>query len=77
MDKGYDSNALINEIKKQGATSVIPPRRNRKLQREYDAHTYKERHLVECFIGKIKHFRRMFSRFDKMADIFLTPTMFK
>jgi len=70
-DKGYDSNALINEIKKQGATPVIPPRRNRKVQREYDAHTYKERHLVECFIGKIKHFRRVFSRFDKMADTFL------
>ena len=44
---------------------------NRKVQREYDKHIYKERHLIECFFGKIKYFRRIFSRFDKAPTTFL------
>lgn len=51
--------------------AVIPPRTNRKEQREYDTHLYQERHVVECFIGKIKHYRRVFSRFDKLASRYL------
>ena len=47
--------------------AVIPPRRNRRERREIDRHLYKERHLIECFIGKAKHFRRICSRFDKLA----------
>jgi transposase len=70
-DKGYDSNALIEAIEKNGSSQVIPPKKNRKIQREYDSHVYKERHLIECFFGKIKHFRRVFSRFDKTANIFM------
>ena len=48
-----------------GAVSVIPPRANRRESRPYDVQLYKEKHLVECFINKIKHYRRIFSRFDK------------
>jgi len=70
-DKAYDSNALIEAIGKNDSTPVIPPKMNRKVQREYDFHVYKERHLVECFFGKIKHFRRVFSRFDKTAGVFI------
>ncbi len=44
--------------------SVEPPH-------DYDHHLYKERHLVECFINKIKHYRRIFSRFDKLAQRYL------
>ena len=51
--------------------TVIPPKKNRKTQREYDLHVYKERHLIECFFGKIKHFRRVFSGFDKTAQAFM------
>lgn len=69
-DKGYDSNALIEQIQAQNCIPVIPPRSNRKTPREYDKHLYKERHLVECFFNKIKHFRRIFSRFDKKASSF-------
>ncbi|MFL6331948.1 MAG: IS5/IS1182 family transposase, partial [Pyrinomonadaceae bacterium] len=39
--------------------------------REYDRHLYRERHLVECFIGKIKHYRRVFSRFEKLSKNYL------
>jgi transposase len=70
-DKGYDSQAFIDCIQAKACTPVIPPKRNRKIQRLYDQHLYKERHLIECFFGKIKHFRRIFSRFDKAANTFL------
>jgi transposase len=71
-DTGYDSAAFIKSIKEQGSEAVIPPRRNRKEQREIDRHAYKERHLIECFIGKVKHYRRIFSRFDKLANRYLS-----
>ena len=71
-DKGYDSNTLILNLEKQKCVTVIPPKKNRKVQREYDKHIYKERHLIECFFGKIKHFRRIFARFDKTASVFLS-----
>lgn len=70
-DKGYDSKQFIEQIDKQQCRPVISPRSNRKDPREYDHHLYKERHLVECFFNKIKHFRRVFSRFDKKASSFM------
>ena len=70
-DKGYDANFLISQIENQKCTPVIPPRSSRKTPREYDDHVYKERHLIECFFGKIKNFRRVFSRFDKKASSFM------
>jgi transposase len=71
-DTSYDSADFIKSIKEQGAEAVIPPRRNRTEQREIDRHTYKERHLVECFIGKVKYYRRIFSRFDKLANRYMS-----
>lgn len=70
-DKGYDSQALIDQLENQNCLPVIPPRSNRKTPREYDKHLYKERHLIECFFNKIKHFRRVFSRFDKSASAYM------
>lgn len=68
-DKGYDSDAFLNSI---SPNSCIPPRRSRLFKRNYDKHLYKERHVVECFFGKIKHFRRVFSRYDKTASSYLS-----
>jgi transposase len=70
-DKAYDADPLIDLIEDMGAIPVIPARKNRTEPRHYDAHLYKERHLVECFINKIKWYRRIFSRFDKLASRFL------
>ncbi len=70
-DKGYDSNNFIKTLQKHNCAITIPPKRNRKIKRDYDSDHYKERHLIECFFGKIKHFRRIFSRFDKSPAIFL------
>lgn len=70
-DKSYDAQPFLELIEGRGAIPVIPPRANRREPREYDKHLYKERHLVECFIGKIKHYRRIFSRFEKLAVRYL------
>ncbi len=70
-DRSYDADDFLQLIIDSGAIPVIPPRKNRVEQRDYDTHLYKERHLVECFIGKIKHYRRIFSRFEKLAHRFL------
>ena len=67
-DKGYDSQEFREHILALGMTAVIPPRSNRKEPAGYDRHLYRERHLVECFINKIKHYRRIFSRFEKLDD---------
>lgn len=69
-DKGYDSNAFIEHLSRISCTPVIPPRKNRKAPRDYDEELYRERHLIECFFGKIKHFRRIFSRFEKSALVY-------
>lgn len=66
-DKGYDSKAFLQAIAAQAAEANIPARKSRIEPRAYDAHLYKERHLVECFINKIKWFRRIFTRYDKLA----------
>ena len=71
-DKGYDANDFINQIEAQNALVVIPSKANRKEQRTIDEHLYKERHLIENQIGKLKHFRRVFSRFDKLAKNYLS-----
>ncbi len=55
-----------------GTAVIIPSRINRKEQREIDTHLYKERHLIDDQIGKLKHFRRVFSRFDKLAKNYLS-----
>ena len=69
-DKAYDADRFIALVMKQGSEPVIPSRSNRLEQREFDRHLYKERHLVECFFAKIKAFRRISTRYDKLAVTF-------
>lgn len=70
-DRSYDSDDFVQFIITNGAIPVIPPRSNRKALRDYDEYLYQERHLVECFINKIKHYRRIFSRFEKLDSRYL------
>lgn len=65
-DRSYDSDDFLKLICTHEAQAVIPPRANRRLQREYDTERYRERNLVERFVNKIKQYRRVFSRFDKL-----------
>jgi len=71
-DRGYDADGTLAYIEQQlHATATIPPKQSRVVPRDCDYVAYKERHLIECFIGKLKYFRRVFSRFDKYARRFL------
>jgi transposase len=73
-DRGYAAQAFYDWVVAQEMEPVIPPHHRAKgalAEWPYDRWWYRERHLVECFINKIKHFRRVFSRYDKLADRFL------
>jgi transposase len=64
-DKAFDSDRFRAHLAQHNITAVIPSNASRARAIPYDAHLYKERHLVECFINKIKHFRRVATRYDK------------
>lgn len=64
-DKAFDSDRFRAHLAARSMAAVIPPNASRSRAIPYDRHLYKERHLVECFINKIKHFRRMATRYDK------------
>nr|WP_240498763.1 IS5 family transposase [Thauera propionica] len=66
-DKGYDANALVMSIEASGAQAVIPPRSNGIAPRHYDRCAYRARNLIERFFNRIKHYRRIATRYDKLA----------
>ena len=70
-DKGYDSQALVNVIEAKGGEAVIPSLKNRAVQRDYDRERYKDRNLAERFWNKVKHYRRVATRYEKTARNFL------
>ena len=69
--KGYDSQAIVDQIEESGAEAVIPPRKCRKEQRLYDKHLYKARHLVENAFLRLKEWRGIATRYAKRASSFL------
>ena len=69
-DKWYDAKAFVQVIRERGAVPTTSPRSNRNMLWDYNVHLYKEHHLVECFINKIKHYWRIFSRYDKLATTY-------
>jgi transposase len=71
-DKGFDADQrVLDPLKQAGKQAVIPPKANRKVQREYDKELYKARHLIENFFAKLKLFRAIATRYDKTARNFL------
>lgn len=70
-DKGYDSNAIVEQAKQQGMGVVIPPKKNRKTLREYDKELYKLRHLVENAFLHLKRWRGIATRYAKNTASFL------
>jgi transposase len=71
MDKGYDSDTIREKLEAQHIHPVIPTRKNRKGQREYNQDIYKLRNKVERLINRIKQFRRIATRYEKLATTFL------
>jgi transposase len=69
-DKGYDSDDLRNQIRRQGAKPVIPSRKGTR-RRRYDKERYKHRNVVERFFNRVKHFRRVATRYEKTAINYL------
>jgi transposase len=67
-DKGYDANAFRKALRDQGARPVIPGRSNRKRKITYDKARYRERHLVENAFCRLKDFRRIATRYDKLGQ---------
>ena len=70
-DKAYDADALIDTLSLREINAVIPPKANRKNPRACDFALYCERNLVERFFNKLKHFRAIATRYDKLARNFL------
>ena len=66
-DRGYDSDSFVQAIHTGGAEAVIPPRCNRKNLRDYDRILYKERNLVERLFQKLKNYRRIATRYERLA----------
>ncbi len=71
-DKGYDADHFVAKIEATGAEAVIPPRSNRLTLRDFDRHLYRARNLIERFFARLKHFRRIATRYDKLAKSFLS-----
>jgi transposase len=69
-DKGYDASVIVEAIESMGAIAVIPSKNNALIPRMIDTELYKERHKIECLFGFLKHYRRLFARFDKLKTRF-------
>ncbi len=79
-DKAYDSNALREMIAAMGAEAVIPSNRSRKVIIPHDESIYKHRNRIERHFGRMKHFRRFATRYDRRTVhfegfIYLSATM--
>jgi len=70
-DRGYDTNSILEYTQEHGITAVIPPKRNRKVQRECDKDLYKLRHLVENAFLYLKRWRGIATRYAQNAASFL------
>lgn len=70
-DSAYDAKALVDELQQRGCVVVIPSNPTRAAQRDIDRHLYRERALVENFFQKIKRWRRIAMRFEKLARNYL------
>jgi len=71
-DKAYGTLDIRNYIESQGGSYCIPPKSNTKHPWDCDFYQYKERHVVECFFNKLKQFRRVATRYDKLSRNFLS-----
>lgn len=67
-DRGYDSNAIRAAVQDQGAEVVIPPTRSRKTPLPYNRDTYRARNLVERLWCRLKDWRRVATRYDKLGS---------
>ena len=72
-DRGYDAKAILDLIVSHGSTPHIPTQKDRTVQRSVDPALYRQRNLVERFFNKLKRFRAIATRYNKLARNFLAP----
>ena len=70
-DKAYDADRIRASLREKGAFANIPPKANRRSKPYFSTWLYRERNLIERFFSKLKHFRRVATRYDKLAENFL------
>jgi transposase len=76
-DRGYDTDAIVEQAMHQGMAAVIPPKKNRKKAREYDKELYNARHLVENTFLYLKQWRGIATRYAKNAMSFLAAVQIR
>ncbi len=76
-DRGYDTNVIIEKAEQAGMEAVIPPKKNRKVQREYDKELYRARHLVENAFLHLKRWRGIATRYAKNTASFLAAVQIR
>ena len=70
-DKGYDSDAVRRKIESKGAAPNIPPKANRHWKNCFSPVLYRQRNAIERMFGRLKDFRRIATRYDRLAQNFL------
>jgi len=70
-DRGYDADWFRESLKAKGIVPCIPPKKNRKIQHDYDKDLYKQRHKIENMFGRLKDWRRIATRYDRCSETFL------
>ena len=69
-DRGYDADWFREALINKGIVPCIPPKKNRKMQHEYDKNLYQKRHIIENSFAKLKDWRRIATRYDRCAHTF-------
>ena len=70
-DKGYDSNTIRRKIEQRGAMPNIPPKTNRRWKTCFSPFLYRDRNAIERMFGRLKDFRRIATRYDRLAINYL------
>ena len=76
MDRAYEADKTITLAKTHGFHAVVPPKKNRKLPWLYDKQLYKQRNIIERYFLRLKRFRKVFTRYDKLDSIFISAISF-
>ncbi len=74
-DKGYDANSLRQLLDRAGTEAVIPSTTARTIPIAYDKRAYRQRNRIERMFGRLKDFRRIATRYDKLAANFLSAAL--
>jgi transposase len=70
-DKGYDSNAIRRQVEARGVMPNIPPKANRRWKNCFSPYLYRDRNAIERMFGRLKDFRRIATRYDRLAQNYL------